>query len=106
MASWCCYPQARQSGELQDRLDKDFLPLAIKFGCKDCNARDIPPWFGEGVRESLANHIVGNGQNWNACRRPLRGANCCISCREDHIVVGSTPASPVTAFHFMGNQSV
>src|SRR5262249_50276964 len=28
---------------------------------------------------------VGNGQNWNACRHLLRGANCCISSREDHI---------------------
>src|SRR5262249_39184856 len=33
----------------------------------------------------LANHIVSQSQNWNACRRLLGGANRCISSRQDHV---------------------
>jgi hypothetical protein len=33
----------------------------------------------------LANHIVGQSQNWNACRRLLCDANRCISSRQDHV---------------------
>ena len=37
------------------------------------------------MHKSLANHIVGERQNWNAGGCPLRGASCCISRRKDHI---------------------
>jgi hypothetical protein len=37
------------------------------------------------MHKSLANHIVGQSQNWNACRCLLCGANCCISSGQDHV---------------------
>jgi hypothetical protein len=33
----------------------------------------------------VADHIVGQTQNWNAGRGPLCGANCCISARDDNV---------------------
>src|SRR5262249_29714449 len=67
------------------RLDEDFLPFAVKFGGQKGDACGIPTRLAEGVHKSLANHIVGQSQNWNACRRLLCGANCCISSRQDHV---------------------
>src|SRR5262249_43125559 len=67
------------------RLNEDFLPFAVKFGGQKGDACGIPTRLAEGVHKSLANHIVGKSQNWNACRRLLCGANCCISSRQDHV---------------------
>jgi hypothetical protein len=33
----------------------------------------------------LAEHVVGESQNWDACSRPLCGANRCISTSRDDI---------------------
>jgi hypothetical protein len=44
--------------------------------------------FGKGTHEPLADHVVGQSQNWNAARGPLCGANCCISARHDDIDPG------------------
>src|SRR5262249_20683666 len=68
-----------------DRLDGDFLPLAVKFGGKKGDARRVPTRLAERVHKTLADHIVGQSQNWNACRRLLGGANRCISSRQDHV---------------------
>src|SRR5215472_15494476 len=67
------------------RLDEDFLPLAVKFGGKKGDARGISTRLAERPHKTLANHIVGQSQNWNACRRLLCGANRCISSRQDHV---------------------
>src|SRR5262249_50421637 len=67
------------------RLDEDFLPLAVKFGSKKGDARGISTRLAERAHKTLANHIVGQSQNWNACRRLLCGANRCISSCQDHV---------------------
>src|SRR5262249_6903612 len=67
------------------RLDEDFLSLAVKFGSKKGHAHDIPTRLAERAHKALAKHIVSNSQSWNAGRCPLRGTNCCISRRDDHI---------------------
>jgi hypothetical protein len=67
------------------RLDEDFLPLAVKFRGEKGDARGIPAWLAERAHKTLANHVVGQSQDWNTCRRLLRSANCCISSRQDHV---------------------
>ena len=70
------------------RRYEDFLPLAVKFGRKKSNTRRISTGFGKGAHKPLADHIVGQSENWNAGRGPLCGANCCISARHDNVDPG------------------
>jgi hypothetical protein len=57
------------------------LSLAVKFGSKKGDARDIPTRLAERAHEALTEHVIGESQNWDACSGPPSGANCCISCR-------------------------
>jgi hypothetical protein len=70
------------------RLNEDFLPLAVKFGRKNSDASRISTGFGKRTDKPLADHIVGQGQNWDDIRGPLCGANRCISTRHDDIDPG------------------
>src|SRR5262249_49264850 len=54
-------------------------------GGKKRDSRRVPTRLAERMHKTLANHIVGQSQNWDACRRLLCGANCCISSRQDHV---------------------
>src|SRR6059058_987878 len=40
----------------------------------------IPAFLGAHYR--TMSHVIGESQNWDACSRPLRGANRCISVVE------------------------
>src|SRR5262249_6529836 len=66
-------------------LNENFLPLAVKLGGENSDARRIAAGFGERSHESLPNHVVGQWEDRNLSRRPLRGANGRISARQDDI---------------------
>jgi hypothetical protein len=77
--------ERRDAANSGHRLDEDFLPLAVKLGRKNSDARRISTGLGKGAHKPVADHIVGQTQNWNAGRGPLCGANCCISARDDNV---------------------
>jgi hypothetical protein len=78
----------RNAANSGHRLDQDFLSFAVKFGRKKSDAGRISAGLGKGAHKPLTDHIVGQTQNWNAGRGPLRGANCCISARDDNVDPG------------------
>jgi len=44
--------------------------------------------LGQRAHEPLANHVVGQGEDWNLGRRPLRGANRRVSTDHDDVDAG------------------
>src|SRR5262249_19185533 len=87
------------------RLDEDFLPFAVKFGRKKSDARRISTGLGKGAHEPLADHIVGQTQNWNAGCGPLCGETCCIAARPDNIAP-SVPKFGRMLLELLGGQAV
>jgi hypothetical protein len=83
-----CIGQRRNAASSGHRLNEDFLPLTVKFGRKESNSSRISSGSVEGTHKPLADHIVGQSQNWNGVRGPLCGANCCIPTRRDNIDPG------------------
>jgi hypothetical protein len=67
------------------RLNENFLPLAVELRGKNCDAGGIALGLGERAHEALVEHVIGESQDWDACSRTLRGANRCISARQDDI---------------------
>src|SRR5262245_35308493 len=75
----------RDAADSRHRLDENFLPLAVEFRGKNCDAGGVAIGLGERTHEALVEHVIGESQDWNACSRTLRGANRCISARQDEI---------------------
>jgi hypothetical protein len=79
----------RNAANSRQRLNEYFLALAVKFRRKNSDASCISTGIGKGTHKPLADHVVGESQNWNAARGPLCRANCCISAaRRDDIDTG------------------
>jgi hypothetical protein len=69
-------------------FQQDFLPLAVKLGGEDADARRIAARLGERGHEARSDHIVRAGKDRNDLRRLLRGANGRFTCANDEIHFG------------------
>jgi hypothetical protein len=52
---------------------------------ENCDPGGVPAGLGERTHEALAEHVVGESQNWDACGCPLGGANRWIPASQDYI---------------------
>src|SRR5436309_12927764 len=61
-----------------------FLPLAVQLRGENCDTGGVSTGLGERSHKTLAEHVIGKSQNWDACGRPLCGANRWISASQDY----------------------
>lgn len=90
LISKCRYP-----AYFGDCLHQNFLTFAVEFGREDRHPGRVSAGFCERSNETLAQHIVGEGEDWYFRRCPLSGTYSSIAARQDHVHTGSDKLSRV-----------
>ena len=93
------FDNGRHAAKSRHSLDQDFLPLAVKFGRKDADTCCIAAGPGQRIYQSRPDHILGNPEDRNRCRRLLCRTNCGITADINVIDMGFDQAC-----HKFGNQ--